>query len=660
MIQYILRRLLAMIPTLLGITFVTFCIIRLAPGDPVAAAIGKGNSEGGGATADGGGSSDKQGDAIKAKKKLLGILRDDRTVRIWDPAPVTGEAAVAAARANYRPAALAFTDRIGELPAHARTISVSADGKTLFAGAEKGVVFEIVAAEGELRRKFELGDGDVLATALSPDGSSLAVGDANGLVRVYRTSDGTAVAPAVDTQYPVRAIVALTVGGRPSFIAGCGDGVLRLFDAATGVTAGEWKNHTSWVSALRVSGDGTRLWSAGYDRRIREWDTAAGKMLRIVGEAGQVVQDLDVSPDGKLLAAACEDRATWLFDLATPTAAPRRLEGHAKGVTAVRFTADGRSLVSGGRDGRVMAFDVATGTATAQSDDSQGVVHDIVPSNSGDTLLTVSPSTAPTSLWFQYTSWLKRTATFDFDRSFVTNEPVMEKIGEAIPVTLGLNALAVLITYLIAVPWGVLAAVKRGRWFDRASSILLFMLWALPSFWVATILIMTLSSKRTFDVLPSVGLHDMQAAKLPYVAWLVDWGKHLVLPLIVMTYGSFTGLTSYMRTSMLESISQDYVRTARAKGLSERIVYFKHALRNSLITMVTLLAGLLPGMVGGSLFVEIIFTIEGMGKLSYTAVLSRDYPVIMAITTITAVLTLFGVLISDLLYGVVDPRIRHE
>jgi peptide/nickel transport system permease protein len=134
----------------------------------------------------------------------------------------------------------------------------------------------------------------------------------------------------------------------------------------------------------------------------------------------------------------------------------------------------------------------------------------------------------------------------------------------------------------------------------------------------------------------------------------------MVLPIVAMVYSGFTVLSRFARTSMLDTISQDYVRTARAKGLSERIVVFRHAFRNSLISIVTLLGSLLPGMIGGSVIIEVIFTIDGMGKLGFQSILARDYPVIMAITAISAVLTLLGVLISDVLYSIVDPRISVE
>jgi peptide/nickel transport system permease protein len=658
--RYLLRRILWMIPTLLGITFVTFGIIRLAPGDPVAASMGKQGAEGGGAGGEGGGGGqEKQADAIKTKKKLLGFLEDDPVVRVWDALAPADPGALRKAKDAGRPPALVLTGRLGGFPKFARTLAWCGATGRLFAGSEGGRVHVLDPAAGTETGVIETGAKDLWATAVSPDGSVVAVGDTTGSFRTVSSTDGRALGAPVELGKPIRRIVVVREAGVPAFLSACDDGGVRLHDGRTGAVLREFRAQNSFVAGLAVSPDGTRFWSAGYDRKVRAWDVADASRPTVLAEAGQVVADLALSPDGTTLAAACEDRTIRLWKLAGP-AAPQTLTGHYKGVTTVAFSPDGTLLWSGSRDNTVRAWNVGAGAATALTVDDQGLVTAIVPSPDGRSVWTASASTRTTPVWKQYARWVQRTVTLDFDRSLVTNEKVIDKIAESLPVTLGLNAIALFLTYLVAIPWGVLAAVKRGKAFDRVSSVVLFMLWSLPNYWVATMLIMWFSSRRSFDWFPSVGLHATNAGDLAYLPWLKDWGAHLVLPLVVMTYGSFTGLTQYMRTSMLENISQDFVRTARAKGLTERLVIFKHALRNSLITMVTLLAGLLPGMIGGSLFVEIIFSIDGMGKLSYTAVLARDYPVIMAISTFTALMTLLGVLVSDLLYGVVDPRIRPE
>jgi hypothetical protein len=163
-----------------------------------------------------------------------------------------------------------------------------------------------------------------------------------------------------------------------------------------------------------------------------------------------------------------------------------------------------------------------------------------------------------------------------------------------------------------------------------------------------------------WDVLPSGGLESLGAESMSYLDWLWDRILHLFLPILVMTYAGFASMSRYARTTMLETIQEDYVRTARAKGLSERVVVYKHAFRNSLVTIVTLMGNLLPALIGGSVIVEYIFNIQGMGLLGFDAILQRDYPVIMAITTFSAFLTLMGILLSDILYSVVDPRVSQE
>jgi peptide/nickel transport system permease protein len=192
------------------------------------------------------------------------------------------------------------------------------------------------------------------------------------------------------------------------------------------------------------------------------------------------------------------------------------------------------------------------------------------------------------------------------------------------------------------------------------STIFLFILYSLPNFWVATLLIMFLGGGDFLDWFPVYGITSANMEGQPLLTRLFDHFWHLILPVFCLTYGGFAALSRYQRASMLEVIRQDYIRTARAKGLPEKLVVFKHAMRNSLIPIITLMGFLLPGMFGGSVIIENIFSIPGMGQLGFEAVLSRDYPTIMAIATISAFLTLFGILVSDLLYVWADPRISYE
>ncbi len=260
----------------------------------------------------------------------------------------------------------------------------------------------------------------------------------------------------------------------------------------------------------------------------------------------------------------------------------------------------------------------------------------------------------------QYFGWLKRLATLDFGTSFKDHRPVLDKIAETLPITLTLNILSIIIIYIVSVPLGIFSALHPKSIFDKFMTLCMFVLYSLPSFWVASLLIVFLGGADYFDIFPIVGFVSDGAESLPWYGWLGNVAWHLVLPLACLTYGGFAFLSRFSRSSMLEVIRQDYIRTARAKGLSEWRVIFKHALRNSMIPLLTLMGTLLPALLGGSVIIEQIFSIPGMGRLSFESVLSRDYPTIMAIAAIDAVLTLISILIADVLYVAVDPRVSFE
>uniref|UniRef100_A0A832A540 ABC transporter permease n=1 Tax=Desulfacinum infernum TaxID=35837 RepID=A0A832A540_9BACT len=260
----------------------------------------------------------------------------------------------------------------------------------------------------------------------------------------------------------------------------------------------------------------------------------------------------------------------------------------------------------------------------------------------------------------QYALWVKRVFTLDFGTSFKDHRRVLDKIAERLPVTIQINVLSIFLVYLIAIPFGVYSATHPDTLSDRTLTLLFFFLYSLPNFWVAVLLIMLFGGGEFWDVFPVYGISSINAESWPLWRQMLDRLWHLALPVACLTYGGFAYLSRLTRAELLEVIREDYVRTARAKGLSERVVIFKHAFRNALLPIVTLLAFLLPAMFGGSVIIESIFSIPGMGQLGFEAVLSRDYPVIMAITTISALLTLIGLLLSDILYAVLDPRIQLE
>jgi peptide/nickel transport system permease protein len=257
----------------------------------------------------------------------------------------------------------------------------------------------------------------------------------------------------------------------------------------------------------------------------------------------------------------------------------------------------------------------------------------------------------------QYWNWLTRVVRLDFGRSFAQDgRPVLDKIGERMPITLLLNVIELLIIIALAVPIGVLSATRQYSLFDKVTTVFVFVGFATPDFWLALLLMILFGIQLGW--LP---ISSLRSANWEYLSfWKQQWDfvSHLILPVVVATFGGLAGLSRYMRQSMLEVVRQDYIQSARAKGLSERAVIRKHALRNALLPIVTILALSLPGLIGGSVIVESIFAIPGMGQLMVQSVFARDYPVIMGNLVIVATLTLLANLVADICYGLVDPRIR--
>lgn len=236
---------------------------------------------------------------------------------------------------------------------------------------------------------------------------------------------------------------------------------------------------------------------------------------------------------------------------------------------------------------------------------------------------------------------------------------VKDELFERLKVTVPLAAISVLLSYLLALPIGVYAAVRQGTPLEVGSTVTLFLLYAVPTFW-GGLMLQLLFGVTGLDWLPVLGLHDKDAEGMSRGAYLIDLGKHIILPVIVYSYGSLAYLSRQMRVGVIDTITQDYIRTARAKGLSERVVILKHVLRNSMIPIITLLASILPILIGGSIVIEYVFDIPGMGKYAYEGLVNRGYNIIMATTLFSALMTMVGILLSDILYAVVDPRIRYE
>jgi len=255
----------------------------------------------------------------------------------------------------------------------------------------------------------------------------------------------------------------------------------------------------------------------------------------------------------------------------------------------------------------------------------------------------------------QYFLWIKKLFTGRL-YSFKDGRPVLEKIWERIGNTLLLNLVAMIIIFSLAIPLGVFSARKQYSMMDRLTTFGVFLGLSIPGFWLAYLII--LGTVELFGY-PVLGMRSFVTEGFGAGEIVMDRIWHLLLPAMIMAIHGLAGLSRYTRSSMLEVIRQDYIRTAKAKGVPEETVYYKHGLRNALLPIVTLFGFLIPGLIGGSIIMESVFAWPGIGRLAYQAVLARDYPVVMTINTITAVLVLLGNFIADLLYGVADPRIRY-
>ncbi|MDX2001575.1 MAG: ABC transporter permease subunit [Chitinophagales bacterium] len=248
----------------------------------------------------------------------------------------------------------------------------------------------------------------------------------------------------------------------------------------------------------------------------------------------------------------------------------------------------------------------------------------------------------------------------DFGESYLDGRPVASLIGEAIKWTMVLNLISVLLSYSVSIPIGVNSAIRKGTLYDRITSTALFVFYSLPSFWIATLLVVFVTtSEYGMDFFPTYGIESQELQDAALLTRIGDWAYHLVLPVFCLTYASFAFISRQMRGAMVSVINQDYIRTANAKGLAKAKIVWKHAFRNSLIPIITMFASLFPLMISGSVIIEVIFQIPGMGKLSYTSLIARDYPVLFTILMFSAILTMMGMLVADLLYALVDPRISY-
>lgn len=256
----------------------------------------------------------------------------------------------------------------------------------------------------------------------------------------------------------------------------------------------------------------------------------------------------------------------------------------------------------------------------------------------------------------QYATWLRKFVTLDFGTAFADGREVKDKILERLPITLTINILSLGLVLLIAVPIGIMSATRQYSMLDRFTTVFVFVGFSTPSFWLALLLIYVFGVQ--FGILPISGIQSLDTTGLTFWGRLADWAQHLVLPVFVLAFGGLAGFSRYVRNNMLEVLRQDYIRTARAKGLPEKKVIYKHALRNALMPVITILGLALPGIIGGSVILETVFGIPGMGQLMFQAVMSRDYNLAMGILVPAAFLTMLGNFLADIGYAFTDPRVR--
>ncbi len=260
----------------------------------------------------------------------------------------------------------------------------------------------------------------------------------------------------------------------------------------------------------------------------------------------------------------------------------------------------------------------------------------------------------------RYGLWLNDLVHLDFGTSFFDHRPVIDKIKEKIPVSLAFGISGLLVALLIGIPLGMIAALYRDTPIDRTITFLGIAKYSTPTYVLGILLLTFLGGGEFLDLFPIYGIQSDNYESLSMVGKFLDRLNHFILPCICYSIGGLAFITQQQRASLLEAMNQDYIRTARAKGLSEPVIFFKHAFRNSLIPIVTIMGGMIPGILGGGVIIESLFSIPGLGLMAYEALLQRDYPTIMANFTISSFLALAGIFISDICYVLVDPRIDFE
>jgi peptide/nickel transport system permease protein len=296
------------------------------------------------------------------------------------------------------------------------------------------------------------------------------------------------------------------------------------------------------------------------------------------------------------------------------------------------------------------------------------VIH-LAPGNPIESMGTFNPNVSAESLenmkklyhlnepiYMQYLDWLKSMLSLNFGTSLVDGVSVMSKIAERLPVTIGINIAVLILSLAVSIPIGVASAIKKGSFFDKFFTFFVFSGYAMPSFWLALLLMILFGVK--LHILPISGLHSMNIEPGSF-AYYIDLIKHLLIPISIGVYGSLAGFSRYIRKGVIDVLDKDFIKMLYLRGATKKQIYI-HTLKNAILPLVTILGLSIPGLIGGSVIMESIFAIPGMGQLFYFSAMSRDYPTIMGILTISTFLTLAGNLLADITYALVDPRIRYS
>ncbi len=258
----------------------------------------------------------------------------------------------------------------------------------------------------------------------------------------------------------------------------------------------------------------------------------------------------------------------------------------------------------------------------------------------------------------RYFKWLRAAIRLDFGTSQVDGRPVTDKVIERLPVTLSINVLSLMLILIISIPLGVIAASNPDSLFDRLTTVGVFIGFALPTFWIALLIMKFFSLQLGW--FPISGIKSLDFEYFPWYQKIWDLGHHLILPVCVSSIGGLAGISRYVRQNMIAALNQPYIVTARAKGLTEKKILYRHAFPNAMLPLVTILGLSIPGLIGGSVIFESIFALPGIGELFFKAAMAKDTSLIMALTIFGAILTMLGNLAADIAYAYVDPRIRYK